>query len=151
MGAAHACATIASRADLGTPLAHNVSLPDTLPSIKLDSIQGAIEGNTTLRLSGDPLEGISALQVFPATLFLCRSFGCVSGCFTFDLRALQQGVCLRTDFGFNSVGILQPSDVGLPFGVFVGPPGCRAFDKLPFLNACFDVNAGPYTQVFLNP
>lgn len=149
IGAAHANPASASSYDLGVPVANNVNLPDNLPVVELHSDPGAIPANRTLRLSSDPLEGVSALQVFPATLFLCQSFGC-GNCITFDLSVIPLGVCLNADFNIFSGGIVQPSGEGLPFGVFVGPPGCRSFEQITFVNACFNFD-GPFTQVFLQP
>ncbi|KAH9945202.1 uncharacterized protein BXZ73DRAFT_96192 [Epithele typhae] len=103
----------------------------TLPS---DSFQGP---STDL---GEP--------IFPPTLLVCLSLNCAN-CVLYDLLATPVNICLRT-IPFVSVGIAQPSNEGLPFGVFVGPSGCHSFVKIPAVNTCLNViSGGPFSDFAL--
>ena len=102
--------------------------------------------NVTFTTSSTGLHALSADAVFPATLQLCSGTGC-SGCFNFDLSVLQRNVCLIDGSSLiNSVKIVQPSNEGLPFGVYVGPSGCSAFTQIPAVNTCYNAVNGPFTD-----
>ncbi|KAI0372655.1 hypothetical protein BV20DRAFT_1111856 [Pilatotrama ljubarskyi] len=78
---------------------------------------------------------------FPATLMLCTTDLCIS-CFPLDMSTLPVGMCLSDSFNIKSVAIVQPSDAGLSFGVFVGAPGCLRFIQIPMVNTCFSTDNG---------
>ncbi|KAI0644243.1 hypothetical protein C8Q79DRAFT_1012044 [Trametes meyenii] len=112
---------------------------------------GAIQGqpNTTLPLPGS--SKVHALDVpgeFPATLLLCPTTNCIS-CFGFDLSSTPHNQCLNGGLDFVSVIINQPANVGLPFGVFAGPPGCMSFSQIPSVNTCFNINGATFTDYSL--
>lgn len=147
-GAVSAKPTIASHGALGTPKATDVSVAGVFPAFNIDDVQSKANANTTFNLSG----GLSIDAVaadFPATLLLCQATGCAS-CFAFDLSTLPHQTCLTSNFNFVSAAISQPSNSGLDFGVFVGPPGCATFGQLPAVNTCFNLNAVS-TSIVLSP
>ncbi|KAI1788179.1 hypothetical protein LXA43DRAFT_1063839 [Ganoderma leucocontextum] len=149
IGAAFANPTIASSADLGAPMEDDVSAPDTFPVIDLSSVDSETAlANTTLNTLGDLRDGPAA-QFGAATLLLCQSFNC-RRCFGFDIGRLPHRVCLTANPGFFSVAISQPSNFGLPFGVFVGPR-CSSFAQVPRVNTCFNIIGGPFQKVALSP
>ncbi|KAI0657962.1 hypothetical protein C8Q70DRAFT_251629 [Cubamyces menziesii] len=80
----------------------------------------------------------TAQDFFPATLLLCPTDNCIS-CFPLDLSTFPVSTCLAELFTFQSVAINQPSDEGLPFGVFVGGGGCTEFTQIPVVNTCYNL------------
>ena len=98
--------------------------------------------------SGVRIEAVNA--TFPATLLLCSAANCLSGCFSFDLSTIPVNECLIDESStFQSLAISQPSNAGLPFSVFVGPPGCFSFAQIPAVNTCFNANNGPFDDFFV--
>ncbi len=50
------------------------------------------------------------------------------------------------EVAFSSVVVTQQFNEALPYGVFVGPPGCASFAQIPTINTCFNLNGGPFTD-----
>ncbi|KAI0372685.1 hypothetical protein BV20DRAFT_39257 [Pilatotrama ljubarskyi] len=99
--------------------------------------------NITLGHGG--IHADAAQAEFPATLLLCPTTSCIS-CFGFDLSATPTNLCLAAGFSYSSVAINQPSNEGLPFGVFIGPPGCASFLQIPAVNTCYNINGGTFSD-----
>ncbi|OJT02917.1 hypothetical protein TRAPUB_6587 [Trametes pubescens] len=76
---------------------------------------------------------------FPATLLMCTTSDCIS-CFPADLSTFPTNMCLAESFSMQSVAISQPSDEGLPDALFIGQPGCTAFQQIPAVNQCFNLD-----------
>ncbi|KAI0666823.1 hypothetical protein C8Q78DRAFT_1057180 [Trametes maxima] len=82
---------------------------------------------------------------FPATLLACSTENCIS-CIPFDMSTFPHNTCLAESFNISSVAINQPSDQGLPFGVFVGS-GCTNFIQIPGVNQCFTTENADGTPI----
>ena len=147
VGATNAKPTIAKHSGLGSPKASGVSVASSFPVSDLDAAQAKVKADTTLNTNGGLRIDITAAD-FPADLLLCESVNCAN-CFEFDLSVLPHQTCLTANFDFVSVAISQPSNSGLDFGVFVGPPGCASFGQIPVVNECFNVNGGPFSDFAL--
>ncbi|CDO68195.1 hypothetical protein BN946_scf184938.g47 [Trametes cinnabarina] len=111
------------------------------PVFDLDKVQA--HPNITLTQGGIHIDAAQA--EFPATLLLCTTTSCIS-CFGFDLSTLPTNECIASGINFQSAAISQPSNEGLPFGVFVGPGGCASFAQLPAVNTCYNVNPAPFSD-----
>ena len=109
---------------------------------------GSIQAHPNVTLAPGGIHVDAAQQTFPATLLLCPTTSCIS-CFGFDLSAIPANNCLTAGFNFASFSINQPSNEGLPFGVFVGPPGCTSFFQIPEVNECFNVVNGTFADYSL--
>ncbi|KAL1943033.1 hypothetical protein VTO73DRAFT_4704 [Trametes versicolor] len=83
--------------------------------------------------------GAPPAGTFPATLLMCPTSDCIS-CFPADLSTFPTNMCLSESFSMQSVAISQPSDQGLPDGLFVGQPGCTQFQQIPAVNQCFNLD-----------
>ncbi|KAI0644244.1 hypothetical protein C8Q79DRAFT_136165 [Trametes meyenii] len=110
-----------------------------------------VHPNATVPLPGT--SKVHALDVpgeFPATLLLCPTVDCIS-CFGIDMSIVPHNECFTNGITFQSITINQPSNAGLPFGVFAGPSGCFSFAQIPSVNTCFNVNASgsPFTDYSL--
>ncbi|KAH9888992.1 hypothetical protein C8Q73DRAFT_655076 [Cubamyces lactineus] len=131
-----------SQAAFASPLStETTDIASKFPVVDLGSIQA--HPNVTLSQAGIHVD--AAQQEFPATLLLCPTTSCIS-CFGFDLSTLPTNECLAAGFNFESIAINQPSNEGLPFGVFVGPPGCLSFAQIPSVNTCYNANNGPFVD-----
>ncbi|KAI0657963.1 hypothetical protein C8Q70DRAFT_918529 [Cubamyces menziesii] len=106
---------------------------------------GSIQAHPNVTLAQGGIHVDAAQQEFPATLLLCPTASCIS-CFRFDLSATTTNECFAAGFDFASFSIDQPSNEGLSFGVFVGPPGCLSFFQIPEVNACFNVVNGTFAD-----
>ncbi|KAI0372683.1 hypothetical protein BV20DRAFT_963738 [Pilatotrama ljubarskyi] len=89
-------------------------------------------------------------QEFPATLLLCPLTGC-GACSGFNLAAFPEDECFDNSFEFFSVAISQPSNIGLPFVVGVGPAPCTSVLEIPAVNECFNVNGAIFDAFALLP
>ncbi|KAI8996337.1 hypothetical protein BD414DRAFT_477607 [Trametes punicea] len=121
--------------------AETTDVAAAFPVVDLSSVQA--HPNITLSQGGIHID--AAQQEFPATLLFCPTVSCIS-CFGIDLSSVPTNECLASGVNFASVSINQPSNEGLPFGVFVGPPGCESFVQLPAVNTCYNVNPAPFTD-----
>ncbi|KAI9063878.1 hypothetical protein FKP32DRAFT_1592119 [Trametes sanguinea] len=140
-----------------SPLAHASSVPlgaltneaASLPVVDIGSI--AAKANTTLAATHEGIHTDLALGIYPATLLLCPLESCIS-CFPIDLSILPPNTCLAEQMSnIASVAIIQPSNAGLPYGVFVGGGDCSEFIQIPAMNSCFGMNLGrPLTDIAIN-
>ncbi|KAI0683283.1 hypothetical protein C8T65DRAFT_784445, partial [Cerioporus squamosus] len=123
-----------------TPIVDAVSAASGIPvaSLELGSIS-AHANSTTVGQGGAHADAGDA--IYPATIFLCKESGCAS-CTGYDLSIQPHQTCLAPGFNFLSVHINQPSNAGLPFGVYTGPIGCSSFAQVPAVNTCY--NAANY-------
>ncbi len=130
-----------------TPVAADTTLTPTVDAVSaangnpiVDLILGSVSAhaNSTGVGKGGP-HADSSLAVYPATIFLCKESGCGS-CTGYDLGIQPHQTCLVPGFNFMSVTINQPSNQGLPFGVYTGPIGCSTFAQVPQVNTCYNAN-----------
>ncbi|KAI0793693.1 hypothetical protein C8Q74DRAFT_1435957 [Fomes fomentarius] len=80
----------------------------------------------------------------PSILLTCAGVGCTGSCSRTPLPTTFE-VCLG-EVAFSSVAVTQQFNEALPYGVFVGPPGCASFAQIPTINTCFNLNGGPFTD-----
>ncbi|CDO68196.1 hypothetical protein BN946_scf184938.g48 [Trametes cinnabarina] len=68
------------------------------------------------------------------------------------MSILPPNTCLAEQLSdIVSVSIIQPSNAGLPYGVFVGGGDCSLFEQIATVNTCFNINLGkPATDVAIN-
>ncbi|KAI0351931.1 hypothetical protein OH77DRAFT_844212 [Trametes cingulata] len=109
----------------------------------LDITSAKAHPNITLGHGG--IHADAAQAEFPATLLLCPTASCIS-CFGFDLSVVPTNECLAAGLSYVSVAINQPSNEGLPFGVFIGPPGCASFLQIPAVNTCYNINGATFSD-----
>ncbi|CDO68209.1 hypothetical protein BN946_scf184938.g61 [Trametes cinnabarina] len=127
---------------VATPLtAVATDIAAKFPVFDIDKVHA--QPNVTLSQGGIRVD--TAQAEFPATLLLCPTTNCIS-CFGFDLSSMPTHECIVPGFTFQSVSINQPSNQGLPFGVFVGPGGCVSFASLPAVNTCYNVIPAPFSD-----
>ncbi|KAH9945174.1 uncharacterized protein BXZ73DRAFT_96162 [Epithele typhae] len=146
---AHANPIEASASDASaSDLAAAASFPKLDFTSSLAPLPTSAENGT---LPSDSFQGPSTdlgEAIFPATLLICPSLNCAN-CLSYDLLTTPMNTCFRTT-PFVSMAIVQPSNEGLPFGVFVGPPGCHDFLKIPAVNICVNViSGGPFNDFAL--
>ncbi|KAI0774793.1 hypothetical protein BD413DRAFT_305524 [Trametes elegans] len=131
-----AIAFFTQRAHAGPVSSVATDIGKSFPVLDISAVQA--HANLTLASSRAPgIHADAAQAEFPATLLLCPTESCIS-CFGVDLSAIPPNQCLVTDFSFVSATINQPSNEGLPFGVFFSPPGCDEFVQMPEVNTCFN-------------
>ncbi|KAI8974581.1 hypothetical protein BD414DRAFT_498117 [Trametes punicea] len=113
----------------------------SFPVADLDSIVAKM--NTTLPAATHGGIHADAPQgIYPATLFLCPTTSCIS-CFPLDMSILPPNTCLAEQLSnIASATISQPSNQGLPYGVYVGGSDCSVFQQIPLVNTCFNINMG---------
>ncbi|KAJ3005008.1 hypothetical protein NUW54_g4533 [Trametes sanguinea] len=99
---------------------------------------------------------LASPSAFPAPPCLshrpfCPLGSCIS-CFPLDMSILPPNTCLAEQMSnIASVSIIQPSNAGLPYGMFVGTGDCSEFAQIPAVNTCFDINFGrPATDIAIN-
>ncbi|KAL7280910.1 hypothetical protein ACG7TL_005854 [Trametes sanguinea] len=140
--------TFFAGAATASPLAHSSSVPlgaltnaaASLPVVDLGSI--AAKANTTLSATHEGIHTDLAQAIYPATLLLCPLGSCIS-CFPLDMSIIPPNTCLAEQISnIASVSIIQPSNAGLPYGVFVGGGDCSIFEAIPTVNTCFNINMG---------
>ena len=125
------------------PVSNAVTIGAHLPvhELRIDSAVDTVQAKVT-HPSASGLHSDAAGATFPATLLLCPTANCAS-CFAFDLSTLPVDQCLvDQSSSFTSMGIVQPSNEGLPFAVVVAPPGCPSLLQIPTVNQCFNINGG---------
>ncbi|RPD58775.1 hypothetical protein L226DRAFT_576905 [Lentinus tigrinus ALCF2SS1-7] len=118
-----------------TPLVDLVSADEKIPVLDLTKDSVSAHPNATLGTMPGKTGG--ADQIYPASLFFCRSTGCGS-CTGYDLSIQPHDVCLTPGFNFVSMFISQPSNEGLPFAIYTGPSGCASFAQVPVVNTCYN-------------
>ncbi|RPD69783.1 hypothetical protein L226DRAFT_575268 [Lentinus tigrinus ALCF2SS1-7] len=111
-----------------------VRLPDGFPITDLSKDSTTAHPNVTVGEGGVHVDGVDAVN---AILYLCQGSGC-NLCTSYSLDSQPHRVCLTGYINFVSVYIYQPSDVGLPFGVYTGPSGCTSFAQVPAVNTCYN-------------
>lgn len=99
--------------------------------------------NATLSTAG--LHPAVAQAEFPAFLLMCPTVSCIS-CIQLDMSTIPHNECLGSGVEAMSVAINQPSNEGLPFGVFVAPDGCTSITQIPAVNTCYNVNGGTVSE-----
>ncbi|RPD58773.1 hypothetical protein L227DRAFT_601766 [Lentinus tigrinus ALCF2SS1-6] len=115
----------------------SVSASKDIPVVSLDLGSVSPHGNVTVGTAG--VHTSSADAIYPATIFVCRALGCGS-CTGYDLSIQPHNTCLGPGFNFVSAYINQPSNQGLPYGVYTGPTGCGSFAQIPQVNTCYDAS-----------
>ncbi|RPD59136.1 hypothetical protein L227DRAFT_576362 [Lentinus tigrinus ALCF2SS1-6] len=128
-------ATPLARATTLTPLVDSVSADSSIPVLDLHKDSVSAHPNATL--STGAAKSDAADQIYPASLFFCRSTSCGS-CTGYDLSIQPHETCLTPDFDFVSIFISQPSNEGLPFAIYTGPVGCGSFAQVPLVNTCYN-------------
>ncbi|KAI9063874.1 hypothetical protein FKP32DRAFT_1571143 [Trametes sanguinea] len=127
---------------LASPLTpETTDIAAKFPVVELSSAQA--HPNITLSQGGIHIDAAQA--EFPATLLLCTTTSCIS-CFGFDLSAVPTNECIASGINYQSIAISQPSNEGLPFGVFGSPPGCTSFVQIPAVNTCYNVSPAPFAD-----
>ncbi|RPD58786.1 hypothetical protein L227DRAFT_601772 [Lentinus tigrinus ALCF2SS1-6] len=116
-----------------TPFVDFVSADSSIPVLDLHKDSVSAHPNATLGTG----KSSGADQIYPASLFFCRSTGCGS-CTGFDASIQPHQVCLTPGFNFVSMFISQPSNEGLPFAFYTGPVGCASFAQVPVVNTCYN-------------
>jgi hypothetical protein len=113
----------------------SVTAASSIPVVDLASIVVSNQNITLHAGTRTSLQGRAAQGYFPATLFLCQALECQGVCLGFDISMFPHNICLIASppFEFMSVFINQPSNVGLPFGVFAGQT-CAHLALLPTVN-----------------
>ncbi len=125
-----------------TPTVDAVSAANGIPILELSLGSVSAHANSTGVGKGGA-HADAADAVYPATIFLCKESGCGS-CTGYDLSIQPHQTCLAPGFNFMSISINQPSNQGLPFGVYTGPIGCSTFAQVSQVNTCF--NADNYIE-----
>ncbi|KAI0684480.1 hypothetical protein C8T65DRAFT_205715 [Cerioporus squamosus] len=111
--------------------------PDIAESVPVVDIESLI-AHRNVTLPEDGARGDTVDQIYPATLFLCGR-GCSLDCTGYDLSTLPHNLCLDPGCQFGSAIINQPSNEGLPFGVFLGQGGCASSNQIPEVNTCYSL------------
>ncbi|OBZ69961.1 hypothetical protein A0H81_10182 [Grifola frondosa] len=104
----------------------------------LDTSVSAISGSGSVTAALAGLHTDAAQQEFPAYLYVCSGLNCGTSCFAYDLSDLYTVTCYATAILYLSVEVVQPSNDGLPFGVYVGT-NCYGV-LIPYVNTCYNIN-----------
>ncbi|KAI0793664.1 hypothetical protein C8Q74DRAFT_1215207 [Fomes fomentarius] len=130
--------TLFTQAAHASPLttADTTSIAGSLPVS--DTVLVPVAANFTSAANDvHPDAGVSSILV------TCTGAGCSGTCYNTPLPLMFE-TCLGVP-AFNSVAVTQQFNEALPYGVFVGPPGCASFAQIPVINTCFNVINGPFT------
>ncbi|CDO75987.1 hypothetical protein BN946_scf184548.g4 [Trametes cinnabarina] len=130
---------------LATPLTSKAT--DSGAEFPVVDISG-VQARPLVPLSQGGIHVDTTQAEFPATLLLCSTPSCIS-CIGIDLSSLPMNECLTPDITFQTAVIRQPSAQGLPFTVFVGPPGCASFVPLSTVNTCYNLNSTAFSDFAL--
>ena len=67
----------------------------------------------------------------------CPSLDCSGECYGWPLSSLSPPMCYSTTFYYTSFYIYQESNLGLPYGIYVGLKDCLDPAQVPSVNACY--------------
>ena len=116
----------------------HVAVTTNFPHAELNSVAGVL--NLTRSANGVHTDTTQA--EFPASLVFFSGTQCTGTASSVDLSTLAHARCFPTP-SYNSLAIVQPSNEGLLFGVFVGPgTQCASLTQIPSVNTCFNTPSG---------
>ncbi|KAI0333329.1 hypothetical protein GY45DRAFT_328902 [Cubamyces sp. BRFM 1775] len=103
-----------------------------------------LPGSTTPASESTDGSLVARQSIYPATLLTCASANCAN-CLAWDLENRGDANCFFAG-QFVSVGISQPSNVGLPFSVDISPGNCVNWIAIPAVNTCYNINGAVFEQ-----
>lgn len=137
-----------TQATQAKPLGALTDIGAKFPVLDLPLGSTSVPNATLARGGGAPHPDIVPSD-FPAFLLLCSTVSCIS-CFQLDMSVIPHNSCINPGVPIVSMAISQPTNVGLDFGVFLGPAGCLSFAQLPTVNTCFNAAmGGPFADYAL--